>query len=130
MNLKTEISKYKVLQELESSIQDQMSDKMRYVKKFLLDKFDMLEEFKDRHEELVKKRIHQFSMKVDIRDLETNYIKFSLVFLYKFPDEKRWTSYGCKYKIYDIDSDTFKEISSNEYYEQEDVPKIFGITAF
>lgn len=130
MNLKKEIEKYKSLEELESSLRNQMSLKMRDIKKFLLDKFNMLEEFKAQHEDLVWRRINQFSMKVEIRDLETNYIKFRLVFLYKFEHEKNWSANGCKYKIYDIDSNTFKEISSNEYYEQEDVPKIFGITAF
>lgn len=85
----------------------------------------------------IKKRTssgRKIKYQVDIREMNSEFVRFQVNIMVNsiYDGENSYSSWDAKYFHYDVEKDEIKQITVDEYYDNEKgkTPKIFGITAF
>ena len=105
------------------------------IKKELYLKLDLEEIFKETLIDIEKRTSSEQKIKyqIDIREMNLEFIRFQVnIMVNSLIWEDDFISWEAKYFHYDIEKDEIKQITVDEYYENEEgkTPKIFGITSF
>lgn len=107
----------------------------KQVKKELYLKLDLKEIFKETLIDIEKRTSsgQKIKYKVDIREMNSEFVRFQVdIMVNSIVRENQFSSWNAKYFHYDVEKDEIKQITVDEYYDNEEgkTPKIFGITAF
>lgn len=107
----------------------------KQVKKELYLKLDLKEIFKETLIDIEKRTSsgRKIKYQIDIREMNSEFVRFQVdIMVNSIVRENQFSSWNAKYFHYDVEKDEIKQITVDEYYDNEEgkTPKIFGITAF
>lgn len=106
------------------------------IKKELYLKLDLKNIFKETLIDIEKRTSsgRKIKYQVDIREMNSEFVRFQVNIMVNsiYDGENSYSSWDAKYFHYDVEKDEIKQITVDEYYDNEEgkTPKIFGITAF
>ena len=107
----------------------------KQVKHELYLKLDLKEIFKETFIDIEKRTSsgRKIKYQIDIREMNSEFVRFQVdIMVNSIVRENQFSSWNAKYFHYDVEKDEIKQITVDEYYDNEKgkTPKIFGITAF
>lgn len=107
----------------------------KQVKKELYLKLDLKEIFKETLIDIEKRTSsgRKIKYQIDIREMNSEFVRFQVdIMVNSIVRENQFSTWEAKYFHYDVEKDEIKQITVDEYYDNEKgkTPKIFGITAF
>mgnify|MGYP000998343021 FL=1 len=107
----------------------------KQIKHELYLKLDLKEIFKETLIDIEKRTSsgRKIKYQIDIREMNSEFVKFQVdIMVNSIVRENQFSTWEAKYFHYDVEKDEIKQITVDEYYDNEKgkTPKIFGITAF